>query len=340
MRRRIWAVAAGLVSVAALVAIPSAYAAYTTAKLEVVQTATGVTIRASSGVNDDATARAQIFAPVGTQLTTGQAPGTVLGPVRAQVSALALAGALLPLEGQAVVAAPGQVPAATQAACTLGVTPIVTWVLVLQAAGQTINLPAFVLPVAANETALGAAKIVVCLAPPGIPAEQGGATFGAKFLSAEFTINGVFSRTASGVWLSLWTPWTGNGPPVNAAGTVASPAAVAAGAITAAARTRGAGATVTGRVTQGGQPRAGVTVAVFGGPRANRLRRLGTVRTSATGTYTFRARTGVFFRANVTAPAGPAPAICAAIGGGIAPVQCVNPTTNGFTAQSRAVRKR
>ena len=38
----------------------------------------------------------------------------MLGPVNAIVKALDLAGADLPLEGQLVVAAPGQVPAATQ----------------------------------------------------------------------------------------------------------------------------------------------------------------------------------------------------------------------------------
>ena len=58
-----------------------------------------------------------IFVPAGTQLTTTQAPGTVLGPVRAIVKALDLAGADLPLEGQLVVAAPGQISAASQAAC-------------------------------------------------------------------------------------------------------------------------------------------------------------------------------------------------------------------------------
>ena len=52
----------------------------------------------------------------GTQLTTSQAPGTVLGPVKAIVKALDLAGADLPLEGQLLVAAPGQIPAAQQAA--------------------------------------------------------------------------------------------------------------------------------------------------------------------------------------------------------------------------------
>ena len=92
-------------------------AAYTSAKLEVTQTATGVVVKASLDPNDDPTAQCRgSIAPAGTQLTTSQAPGTVLGPVRAIVKALDLAGADLPLEGQLVVAAPGQIPAATVAA--------------------------------------------------------------------------------------------------------------------------------------------------------------------------------------------------------------------------------
>ena len=138
MKRRIWTVAAALASVAALVAVPSAFAAYTTAKLEVRQTGTSAVIKATLDPNDDPTASVRIFVPTGTQLTTTQAPGTSLGPVRAIVKALDLAGADLPLEGNLVVAAAGQIAPATQAACLGSVTPIASWVMVLSAAGQTL----------------------------------------------------------------------------------------------------------------------------------------------------------------------------------------------------------
>ena len=114
MKGRIGTVAVGLAAVAALIAVPAAMAAYTSPKLEVTQTATGVVVKASLNPNDDPTAAVVIVPPTGTQLTTSQAPGTVLGPVKAIVKALDLAGADLPLEGQLVVAAPGQVPAVTQ----------------------------------------------------------------------------------------------------------------------------------------------------------------------------------------------------------------------------------
>jgi hypothetical protein len=343
MKRRIWTVALALACVAALVAIPSAYAAYTTAKLEVRRVGTSATIKATLDPNDDPTASVRIFVPAGTQLTTTQAPGSALGPVRAIVKALDLAGADLPLEGSLVVAAPGQIAPAAQAACLGTVTPLASWVMVLSAAGQTLPVPAYLVATTGTQAALGPAYIQVCLPPPDIPVgTPGRATFGAKLYSAELTINGVFSAS-QGAWVAFWTPYTPLAGAVNVAGTVASPATVAPGAVTVAARragVRGVGAVVTGRVTQGGQARAGAVVSVFGGPRANRLRRLGRVRSSASGAFAFRARAGVVFRANVAAAASAAPAVCSAIGAAIAPVPCVNPTTNGFSAVSRVIRKR
>ena len=118
-----------LAAVAALIAVPAAMAAYTSPKLEVTRAGTGTVVKASLNPNDDPTGeRVASSRPARTQLTTNQAPGTVLGPVQAIVKALDLAGADLPLEGQLVVAAPGQVPAATQAACIGTATPLATWV--------------------------------------------------------------------------------------------------------------------------------------------------------------------------------------------------------------------
>jgi len=343
VNRRIWTVAAGLAALAAIIAVPSAYAAYTTAKLEVRPAANGATVRATLSPDDDPTASVRIFAPTGTSLTTNQAPGTVLGPVQAIVKALDLGGADLPLTGQLVVAAPGQITPAAQAACLGATAPLASWVMVLSAAGQTLPVPAYLVATAGAQTALGPAYIQVCLPPPDVPVgTPGRATFGAKLYSAELTINGVFSSSA-GVWVSFWTPYVPAVGQINAAGTIASPAVVAPGTVTAAARRAGRGgrgATVTGRVMQGGQPRARATVTVFGGQRRARLSRVGRVRTNAAGRFTFRARSGVFFRVNVAAAAGAAPAACTALAPAIAPVQCANPTSNGFAAQSRVVRKR
>jgi len=341
MKRRIWTVIIGLAALAALVAAPAAMAAYTSPKLEVTQTGTGVVVKASLSPDDDPTARVAILAPTGTMLTTTQAPGAVLGPVRAIVKALDLAGADLPLEGQLVVAAPGQVPATAQTACVGSITPIATWVMVLTAAGQTLTVPTYLLPTTGATAPVGPAIIVICLPPPDVPVgTPGRATFGAKVYSAELAINGVFSRVATGAWVATWVPYTPGAGMPNVASAVASPAAVAPGAVGLAARAARTGATLSGTVNQGGQPRGGATVTIFGGAKASGLKRLGRVRAAANGRFTFRARTGTFFRADAVATGGAAPGVCAQIQPIIGGITCVNPTVNGFAAKSKVVRKR
>jgi hypothetical protein len=341
MNRRIWTVAAGLASVAALIAVPSALAAYTSPKLQVTQAAGAVTLKASLSPDDDPTASVRIFAPTGTQLTTSQAPGTVLGPVRALVKALDLGGADLEFTGQLVVAAPGQVSPAIQAACLQGTTPLATWVLALTAAGQSVPVPAFLVATSGPLTALGPAYIQICLGPPDVPpGTPGRGDFGAKLYSAQLTIGGVFSAVPVGAWIAFWTPFKPGAGTVNAAGTVASPAAIAPGAVTLAAKKAGLGAIVIGKVTQAGQGRGGASVSIFAGTKKTGLKRAGKVSVKANGTFTFRAKRGTFFRATAIAAPGTAAPLCTALGAALAPIPCVNPTVNGFTAQSKVVKKK
>jgi hypothetical protein len=341
MTQRIWTAIAGCAVAAALVAVPSALAAYTSAKLEVTPTATGIAIRATGSPDDDPSASVRIFAPAGTQVTSNQAPGTVLGTIAVGARALDLGGADVTLEGQIRVAAPGQVSAIDQAACLQGATPLATWILALSAAGQNLPVPAFLVGTSVAQSALGPAYIQVCLRPPDVPAgTPGRQPLGAKAYRVEATVNGVFSAVPVGAWVAFWTPYTPNVGTVNIAGTVATPAAVAPGAVTVAAKRAGRGAVVSGRVTQAGQGRGGATATIFGGAKARALKRLGRVTVRANGAYSFRARTGTFFRVNVVATAGAAAALCTALGPALAPIPCINPTVNGFTVQSRAIRKR
>jgi len=340
MKRPIWTLALGLAAVAAIVAVPAAMAAYASPKLEVTRTATSAIVKATLSPDDDPTASVRIFAPAGTQLTTTQAPGTVLGPVRAIVKALDLAGADLPLEGQLVVAAPGQIQPAAIAQCTGGATPLATWVMVLSAAGQTLNVPTYLVATTGTQAALGPAYMQICLPPPDLPVgTPGRATFGAKVYSAELTINGVFS-VAAGAWVAFWTPYTPLAGAVNVAGTVASPATIAPGAVTLTARTSGRGAVVTGAVTQAGQPRAGATVTILGGTARAKLTTRKRVRVGANGRFTTRFAVGTWFRATATATGGAAAPLCAQLAGALAPIPCVNPTVNGFNVQSKVVRKK
>jgi hypothetical protein len=341
MKGRIWTVAVGLVSVAALIAVPAAFAAYTSAKLEVRQAGSVATIKASLDPNDDPTASVRIFAPAGTQLTTNQAPGTVLGPVKAIVKALDLAGADLPLEGQLIVAAPGQIAPASQAACLGATAPLASWIMILSAAGQTLPVPTYLVATTGAQTALGPAFIQVCLPPPDIPpGTPGRATFGAKLYSAELAIKGVFSAVSTGAWVSFWTPYKPGVGQLNALGTVAAPAAIAPGAVSVAAKKLGAGALVAGAVTQAGQPRGGAVVTIWGAQGKAALKPLGKAKVTAAGKFTFRAKLGDNFQARAVAAPGSAAALCTQLGPVFAPVPCVNPTVNGFTVQSKTIRKK
>jgi hypothetical protein len=331
-------VLAAVAALGALALAAPAMAVYTKPTLRITYTGTTTNIVATADVNEDSTARSAIYVAAGTALTTNQAAGTVIGTAKAQVSALALGGALLPLEGNIVVAAPGAVAPATQAQCTQGQAPITTWVLVLQAAGQTINLPAFLLPTAGTETALGPAKLVFCLPPPDVPQAQGGATFGAKFLQADLKVNGVFSAVDAGAWIAIWTPYFPlNGQP-NAPATVASPAAIAPGQVTlAVAKSGRTRVRLTATLTQGGQPTAG-TVQIFAGAKRTALKRVKILKAGANGRATFTyAGKGIFFRVRGSAAARSAPPLCAALGA--LPAPCVNPTVTGFSEQSAISRR-
>ena len=332
MRKRTRTAVLALAALAALALAAVATAAYTTPKLTVSYAAGNVTrIVASASNSDDATARAAIVMPNGSTLTTA-APGTKVGTAQAQVSALALGGALLPLSGDIISAPPGAVPAASQTACIGAVTPQATFLLVLQAAGQTINLPAYVVPTSGAQQALGTSQLVFCLAPPDIPTAQGGATFGAKFLSADLTLTGVIAPVPQGSWVAFWTPWQAGNGQINATGSVASPAVIAPGGLTLAGRKVRGVKRLTGRVTQSG---AGVAtrVTILGGGK-----RLAAVSATANGAFAYavpKASKATRFQARVVVPGRTAAAVCTQFG--TLPVPCVNGTVSGFTAQSRNV---
>jgi hypothetical protein len=335
MRKRTRTAVVAVAALAALALAAVATAAYTSPKLSVAYAPGNVTnIVASASVNDDSTAVAAIVIPNGSAITTTAAPGTKVGTAKAQVSALALGGALLPLAGDIVVAPPGAVSPTSQAQCTQGATPQLTLLLVLQAAGQTINLPAYILPTSGARAALGSAQLVFCLPPPDLPPPVG-ATFGAKFLTADLTLNGVIGPVVQGAWAAFWTPWNPGVGTVNTAATVVSPAAIAPGGITLSGRKIKGVKRLAGRVTQGG---AGVatSVTILAGTK-----RLATVSANASGAFTYavpKKSTATTFRARAVVAGRSAPAACtpfAALG-----VSCVNPTASGFTATSGTVRLR
>lgn len=340
MTRSIRLAVLALAAVAVLALAGIAYAAYTTPALKVTQVGSQTVISVTQDQNDDATARASIYAPVGTVSTLNQAPGTKIGTVTATVVALALGGALLPLTGEIIIAPPGAIPAASQAACIQAVTPTASWLMVLQAAGQTLNVPMYLVATAGAETAYGPVKIVVCLPPPDVPVAAGGATFGAKLFQATFTVSGIFAAVPSGQWLSIWSPYTPLVGQVNAAGSVASPSGIAPGSLSVRVAKVGlVRSRLTGKLAQGGAAVAGANVQIWAGLTKAKLKRVATVRTNASGNYTFAyGKVAKFFRTRTVVGARPAPALCTKLQPAL-PVPCVNATNSAFTALSPITKR-
>ena len=347
MKGRIWTVAVGLAALAALIAVPAAMAAYTSPKLEVQQTGTTTTFRLTQSFDEDPTAVASIFVPPGTTLTTSQAPGTVLGKASARLRLRGLADADVPVEGNVVVASigpdptKGQVPPETQQRCTQGVTPLATWILSVSVAGNTVPVPVFLVPSTAPLSALGPAYVRACFTSPYLLPGQGGLTGQPQVVNAEFSIKGVFSPVSVGAFVGILVPWAVGTATPNGAATIATPAAIAPGAVSISAKRSGIGAIVSGAVTQAGQPRGAATVTVLGGSVKSKLTTRKRVRVSASGRFSAKFAVGTFFRADAVATTGSAPPLCTQLAALQAlGIQCVNPTVNGFAVKSKVVRKR
>jgi hypothetical protein len=222
MKKAHRAIVAACAAVATLVFASAAFATYAP-KLVVSSTGPGGTTRVGVvvGASDDATAKTTIYVPNGYTVGT-PAVGTTLGDVTATAAAADLGGAVLPLTGTLQVIAPNATTIADAQNCQ--VTPTQTWDLHLSAAGQTLDIPLFVVAPVAPEAAVGYNnKLVVCLPPPDVPTgTPGRATFGAKLLSATFSVSAITEPTAAADyrWTSLWTPYTPGNGKVNAAGSV------------------------------------------------------------------------------------------------------------------------
>lgn len=196
-----------------------------------------VTISYSQSATDDPVAKLTIYAPAEyTTVAVTRPSGTTIGTVRASGTAADLGGAVLPLTGTVQVRAANgtyasggqQVPLAAWAQqCTGTATHTAYWVLILQAAGQTLELPVAVdaptSPPPGTSTNPFAASIQACLPPPDVPAgTPGRATFGFKLTDVTMRLNSVFGSAGTGEprWRVLATPYTPNTGRPNPAGSV------------------------------------------------------------------------------------------------------------------------
>jgi hypothetical protein len=331
-----------VVSCVGIAALTFASSALATQRLAVAQTATGVTVKVSQDQSDPQPAKITAYVPAGYELKPTGAPGATIGTATGQVFAsdisLTLNGA-----GDVLVADESKLPAAQVEKCSPG-PHVAVWDVHLTVFGQALDLYVYVSATSGAETALGAAKLEVCLPPVDVPATTPGrAPNGAKLLDATFTVNNQLTLPAgSKRWTSLWSPYAaGTGEP-DTAGTVEARSVVGEGAVSITSRVTSRARKlirITGRVTQSGLPVAGVRVRLL----INSKARFSTTSRS-NGAYVFNLRntrtrvTTSFFQASVTVAArditgtactNPTPG-----------AKCVSATASPFTARSRKLRVR
>ncbi len=184
------------------------------------------------------------------------------------MKALDLAGADLPLDGQLIVAAPGQIPAATQGACIgSGVVPLATWVMVLTAAGQTLQVPTYLLTTHAALAQIGPAVHRDLLAASGRsrrntrPRDVRSQGLQRRAHDQRRLLAGRERRLGLRPGCRTRRARASRIPRAQ----VIAPAAIAPGAMSLSAKRSGPGATLAGAVTQAGQARGGASVTIFGG---------------------------------------------------------------------------
>lgn len=231
MKRTLRLVAVSAVALGALAIAAPAMAAYTSARLRIVnaneKTSGGgqVTIHFEAAREDDATFRFQVYVPQGYTSSLVPQAGQAVGTVAAVINATAISpDALVPVTGNIT----GDTYDATKypqgAACVGEPTIDGVWRLELTAAGQTLIVPMYVQAIDSGPlAAFASGRLTACLPSPYPEAGAARAALGAKLVSADLTTRGIFTNpTTRGAyrWRALATPWTPNSGVPNTAGTV------------------------------------------------------------------------------------------------------------------------
>ncbi|HEX6702538.1 MAG TPA: hypothetical protein VF101_17555 [Gaiellaceae bacterium] len=297
-------------------------------------------IAVSVDQNDDATARVLIYVPQGYTGSLGT-PGQQVGTAEAQVLTSIAPTQPIPVTGAIVADDPSKyVAPATQ--CTGTPTHAGVWLLRLEAAGQQLTVPAYVDPVtAAPEAALGSFKITVCLPSPYIPPSAGGATLGAKLVSATLHLTNVFvlpAQNGSYGWTLVATPWTVGAGTINAAGTVQARGFVNMPVLlglTAKYSKKTKSYMVSGKLTENLQGLSGVAVQIFSGTKASSLKRTKTLTTGAGGSFSFKvaAKKTQYFQARVSVAARSTACTVAVPG-----IPCATGSIDPFSAKSTTIK--
>ena len=289
---------------------------------------------------DDATAKATIYVPQGYTGTLGVAAGTQVGTIDASILASQISPTQpLPLKGVIQADDPAKY-AASGTQCTGAPTHDGVWLLRLQAAGTELAVPGYIDTVTdPAEATLGKFKLQFCLPSPYIPQSAGGATFGAKLVSATLHLSNVFALPAqngSFGWTVVATPYIVGTALPNATGTVQARAFVQLPAqLTLKAKVKKKRATLSGALRLNLAGLAGQKVTLLAGSSRTKLKAAGSATTRGGGAYSFKktVRKTTYFSARVTVPVR-----AATCTGGVPGIPCASATANGFTAQSAIVK--
>ena len=215
------------------------------------------------------------------------------------------------------------------------------WLMVLTASNQTLKVPMYVDSITSGpEAAFASMKIQVCLPSPDVPPEQGGATFGAKLVTAQLNfISGIWTNPATRgayAFSSIATPYDVNSgtirpdQTVEARGIVQLPVSLS---LNAKAGTRGT-VVLSGGIAAAGRA-AAAAIRLYAGPTSKRTKVVSS-KASRAGKYAFRVRVRktTFFKTSATAPqrnvtaagcAAPSPAPGGCVSATLEPFQVLSP---------------
>jgi hypothetical protein len=360
-RLTLLAASAALVTLALAAGAGSRSLTYTSAKIEVRGPAKlGATgfheIHVILRPTDDPTVKVVIYAPAGYRANLSAASGSQVGTVSAKVQTADLGGATLPLSGVVNAAgAASRIPSGSTTValgdaavvCTGSPTHAAYWLLVLTAAGQTLQLPAYVDPAAGPETAFASFKIQVCLPPPDVPpGTPGRATFGVKLFDADLTLKNVFTNPTSGsrhMWSAIFTPYAPGAGTPDIAGTVEARSVVLLPVLVTLKGKYDARrhvAVLAGKRTVGQENRAGAAVLILSGPSPSKLEPAGpSGKTSSSGTFTATRKIleTTYFQARFAGSAVYTQNVCT-LADSPAPAGCVSGNVGPFGAVSSIVK--
>jgi hypothetical protein len=323
-------------SLAALALAGTAMAAYQPRLViknptKAVGAATALTLHVEQDRADDPTFRFSLYSPRGYGIAALPPEGATIGSARAQIQANAISpDAIVEVTGSIVSDTYTAAEYPTAVGCVGDPTATIAAVerLQLSAAGQTLVVPMYVIPLTSGPLAAGySTQLVVCLPPPAT------AQLGAKLINADLTFTGFFTNpTTAGEyrWTSLWTPYTAANAP-NPTGTVEVQSVDRLPAqLTLAAKVSRRNVTLSGTLLEGGRGVPAARVQLLVGRTVAPVRAAGTATTRANGAFSAtlrnRARGVWYARARVTVPDRATPCVQT-----FAPVPCIAANVPGFT---------